>query len=139
LRRTRLSPAYPSVRPPAPAHQHVVLPAPAPRACQPLAPIENGGPCAMSPGLLGGVGLDLVPVRLAPRSAEPGPRPGRRASLVGRALGFHSSKKAWKCRVTEGLATRASFQSGWTSKTAFRTDSIIPSAIHPWPPGKPLS
>jgi hypothetical protein len=46
--------------PPSPADHHNDPPAPASRALQPLAPIENGGPFAITPGLLGGVGFDLV-------------------------------------------------------------------------------
>jgi hypothetical protein len=82
--------------PPSPADHHNDPPAPASRALQPLAPIENGGPFAITPGLLGGVGFDLVlaspaddlcDVHTAPRSRGPisvipaaAPR-GRLASL----------------------------------------------------------
>jgi hypothetical protein len=68
--------------PPSPADHHNDPPAPASRALQPLAPIENGGPFAITPGLLGGVGFDLVLASPAPHDQ---PHARRRASAAGRA------------------------------------------------------
>jgi hypothetical protein len=45
---------------------HIDRSAPAARAHEPIAPIENAGPGAISPGHVGGVGLDLVVARLTP-------------------------------------------------------------------------
>jgi hypothetical protein len=73
-------------RPPLrPAHHHLDVPAPAPRANQPRAPIQDRRVGAVPAGLVSGGWLASVTTCLTPdEETEGGPRRRSRASSVGR-------------------------------------------------------
>jgi hypothetical protein len=74
-----------------PGDDHIDRSAPAERAHEPIAPIENAGPGAILPGDLGCVGLDLVAARLTPHDESDASR-SRIAERHRRAgVRFHAS------------------------------------------------
>jgi hypothetical protein len=93
------------------AHDHVDVPGAARRADEPLAPLRARGLGAVSPRLLGGIGLDLVAARLAPRrSAAREPRRHCRGSSAGLARGFQRLAPAasrWRCARSDFRASHA--------------------------------